>query len=358
MHCNFHETDACCRTKKKWTDEIVEFPRRNKTRVRKANSHRFSKAPKKKKGSHTQNKMGDEEVTFRYASSMSFEFQDSLATNERKVTKWSAPIPKDASAVGPESRKLIAQRNKEHWDNLGSISNNALSKAEFKNYIDEPPCPEDEELFATKGLSTFAQAFRILQEQYQARPGKGLMPIYLKKDWNLDKHEYTPADYAMLTVDTTHEQPSNDNGLHELQHIPMIVQLVASVLYGERTNERSGVCPQFVQIPRAEMPIQEAEKTSEKIYTEVLFSNKDKIAMTLQVMQQWLDDEVCIEYIDIRIRTFFDDTTLPKETSEAWNSLKAHLPMIKKQVAAPETPAFLLETKSQQLKKRQVLYPD
>ena len=86
------------------------------------------------------------------------------------------------------------------------------------------------------------------------------MPIYLKKDWNLDKHEYTPADYAMLTVDTTHEQPSNDNGLHELQHIPMIVQLVASVLYGERTNERSGVCPQFVQIPRAEMPIQEAEK--------------------------------------------------------------------------------------------------
>lgn len=297
--------------------------------------------------------MSQEEVTFRYASSMSFEFGKLPPMNERKVTKWSAPIPKDASAVGRQARGLITQRNKEHWDNLENITNKSLSEAEFRQYIEGAPCPEDEELFQTEGLKTFAHAFRSLQQQYQARLGKGLMPISLKKDWNVSKQEYTPADYAMLALDTTHEQRSNDNGVHELQQIPIVLELVASVLYGERTNERSGVCPQFVQIPTAEMPFHDSKEVSEKIFTEVLFPNMNKIAMTLQVMQQKLDKKFDIKYIDIRIRSFFSEKTPPKEVNAAWNTLKGNLPVIKKQVTAPETPGFLLQTKSQQQRKRQ-----
>ena len=223
-------------------------------------------------------------LKFSYASSTSFKHGAPMPTIEQQVTKWSTPPSKDALTKGPEARNLIVQRNEEHWANMKNITNKSLSEEEFRQCIEDAPVAEDEELEEIRGLSAFAQG-------YQARPGRGLMPISLKKDWTLSKQECSPADYAMLTLETTHEQRSKDNrdGVQELQQIPIVIELVATLLYGERLHERSGVCPQFLQLPTAEMPHEVSKKISERTFAEILFPNKDKAAVTLQVMQQRLD---------------------------------------------------------------------
>ena len=300
--------------------------------------------------------MSGKGLKFSYASSTSFKHGVPMPTIEQQVTKWSTPPSKDALAKGPEARNLIVQRNEEHWANMKNITNKSLSEEEFRQCIEDAPVAEDKKLEEIKGLSTFAQGFRVLQALYQARPGRGLIPISLKKDWTLSKQEYSPADYAMLTLETTHEQRSKDNGVQELQQIPIVIELVATLLYGERLHERSGVCPQFLQIPTAEMPHEVSKKISERIFAEILFPNKDKVAVTLQVMQQRLDKKIHIKYIDIRIRSFFSEEITPIEIVTHWKTIQENLPMIKAKVTDPKTPSFLLRTRpkrrAQQLQKK------
>ena len=138
-----------------------------------------------------------------------------------------------------------------------------MSEAEFQEYTLtgqdlETECPKKE----GSELETFYYAFQRLQEMYQAREPIGLIPVYLRKDATKPKQEYYPADLATLTLNTTHEQRSHDKGIDELKQIPNVMELISALLYGERTSENTGVCPQYVQIPTSKMPIRDSLKVS------------------------------------------------------------------------------------------------
>ena len=128
-------------------------------------------------------------------------------------------------------------------------------------------------------LETFHCAFQRSQEMHQAQEPIGLIPVYLRKDATKPKQEYYPADLATLTLNTTHEQRSHEKGIDELKQIPNVMELISALLCGERTSENTGVCLQYVQIPTSKMPIRDSLKVSEKIIVELIFPDRNKVAV-------------------------------------------------------------------------------
>ena len=280
-------------------------------------------------------------MLFRFASSNGYDHSAPLYQNEKTVKLWTDPTPRDALAKDKRTQDAILLRNERQWVSSTDCANHFMNEKEFVNYIRAglqvtPEVSEDEEK-----IETLKKSMQRLQEQFQVRDLMGLVPILLRKDITSPKQEYLPAEYATLNLYTTHEQHSADNGVHTLQQIPTVMELVAALTYGERMHERKGVCPQFVQIPYSKMLPTKSTEVSEKIVVEIIFPDHNKIGITLQVRANHLNEDTRMEYLDVRITSYNQASTSDQEIIKHWSMIKENLATIRSRVSSSSIPSFL-----------------
>ena len=147
--------------------------------------------------------MNDQPFLFRYSSSNNGSLEGGYLAQERMVTLWTDPTPKDASAQEEEEKERILERNRFHWQNSHEYTNVIMTPIEFEEYVlqglERPISMEPQD-----DLETFHQGFQRLQERYQTHSFPGILPISYHKDPGNPNREYRPMERAILTPTTSH----------------------------------------------------------------------------------------------------------------------------------------------------------
>ena len=295
--------------------------------------------------------MSDQPFLFRYSSSNNGSLDGGYLAQERLVTLWTDPTPKDASAQEEEEKERILERNRFHWQNSHEYTNVIMTPTEFEEYILQglemsiSVEPQDD-------LETFQQGFQRLQERYQTHSFPGILPISYHKDQGNPNREYRPMERAILTPTTSHIQRSRDRGFANLQQTPQALQLIATLMYGKRTGVNQGVCPMYVQVPQGRSP---PTPKTEQLCFEIAFPDFNHLDITFQIMETKLTKSKSYEYIEIGIHSRYSSDTSNREIELHWRTIGDNLTIIRDRISQLRLPSFL---KTDNRKRRRTIQTD